>query len=290
MTKWKWLLPLVSGLYGANACAGWIDEVGIELRHDDNITRAQLDRDIKRDTALVVSAASATRYQLTDNSKVSLTAALSGAAYRRYDGLDNLNAGLALAYHWKPGLGPYVPEVRVSATATRLEFRDAARDGWLYGAEVGITKRLSDRAGLQMVYQVEQRRSDNVGPRLVPTIAANVFDLDSRSVRIGGNYSLSADYVLAGAYTLRDGDIVSTTLRNLPIFLASSAIAMDPVFGPDPVAYTMQALTRGLSLGVSRLIGAQASFTLGYEHLNSRANGGISYRANLVRAVYLHQY
>jgi hypothetical protein len=290
MTSWKWLLPLVSGLYGAHASAAWIDEVGIELRYDDNITRAQLDWDIKRDTALVISAAKGTRYQLTDNSKVSLTATLSGAAYRRYDGLDNLNAGLALAYRWKPGLGPYVPEVHVLATAARLEFRDAARDGWLYGGEFGITKRLSDRAGLQMVYQVEQRRSDNVAQRLVPTIAANVFDLNSRSLRLGADYALSADYVLAGAYTIRDGDIVSTTLRNMPIFLASSAIAMDPVFGPDRVAYTMKALTRGLSLGVSRLIGGQTSLTLGYEHLNSRADGGISYRANQVRAVYLHQY
>lgn len=290
MTRWKWLLPLVWGLCGANARAGWIDDVGIDLRYDDNLTRAQLEPDIKSDTALLVSAASATRYRLSENSNVSLTVALSGAAYRRYNGLDNLNAALALAYHWKSGLGPYVPELHVSGTATRLEFRDAARDGWLYAGELGIAKRLSDRARLQVAGQVEQRRSDTVAARVVPAIAADVFDLASRSVRFGGDYSLSADYVLAGAYTLRDGDIVSTTLRNLPIFLASSAIAMDPVFGADRVAYKMKALTRGLSLGVSRLIGGQASFTLGYEHLDSRAEGGIRYRSKLIRAIYLYQY
>ena len=98
------------------------------------------------------------------------------------------------------------------------------------------------------------------------------------------------DYVLSASYTLRDGDIVSTTLRNKPIFLASSAIALDPVFGPDQYAYTMQARTRGLSLGVTRVIGGQGSFTLGYERLDSRAEGGIDYQSNLVRATYLHQF
>lgn len=290
MTRWKWALPLVWALHAADASAGWIDNIGLDLRYDDNVTRAQLDQDIKRDSALVISAASATRYRLTDNSSVSLTASLSGSAYRRYDGLDNLNAGLALAYRWKPGLGPYVPELHFSGSAARLEFRDGARDGWLYAGEVGIAKRLSDRAGLQMAWQVDQRRSDTVSARLVPEIAADVFNLTSRSVRFSGDYSLSADYVLSGAYSLRDGDVVSTTLRNLPIFLASRAIAMDPVFGPDQVAYTMKALTRGLSLGVSRLIGAQASLTLGYEHLDSRAGGGISYRSNSIHAIYLYQY
>ena len=293
MKKWKWVLPLVWGLHAADACAGLLDEVGIDLRFDDNITRAQLERDIKSDMALVVSAATGTGYRLTDNSKLALTLALSGSAYRRYNGLDNLNAGLELAYRWKPGLGPYVPEFHLSGAATRLEYSDAARDGWLYAGEIGIAKRLSDRAGLRLAYQVEQRKSDSVGARLAglpPQIGADVFDLTSRNLSLGGDYSLSPDYVLTAGYTLRDGDIVSTTLRNFPVFLASSAIAADPVFGPARYAYKMTALTRGLSLGLSRVIGGQASVTLGYEHLSSRADGGIDYQSNLIHAIYLHQF
>ena len=293
MTGWKWVLPVVCGLHALDASAGWLDEVGVEVRFDDNLTRAQLDQDIKSDTALVVSASAGTGYQLTDNSRLSLTLALSGSAYQRYEGLNNLNAGLDLTYRWKFGLGPYVPELHLSGAATRLEYRDAARDGWLYVGEIGMAKRLSDRAGLRMAYQLEQRKSDSVADRLAglpPEIAANVFDLTSQNLSFGGDYSLNSDYVLAAAYTLRHGDIVSTTLRNLPIFLASSAIAADPVFGPERYAYTMHALTRGLSLGVTRVIGRQASVTLGYEHLDSRAEGGIDYRSNLVRATYLHQF
>jgi len=286
----KWLLPLVLGLHAVDACAGWLDEAGLELRFDDNLTRAQLDRDIKSDTALLVSAAAGTGYQLSDSGRLALTLALSGSAYQHYDGLDNLNAGLALAYGWKFGLGPYVPQLRLSGTATRLDYRDAARDGWLYVGEIEIAKRLSARSGLRMAYQVEQRKSDSVGARLLPAIAADVFDLKSRNLSFGGDYSPHPDYVLSAAYTIRDGDIVSTTLRNRPIFLASKAIAEDFVFGPARYAYKMEAMTRGLSLGLSRIIGGRASFTVGYEHLESRAQGGLDYASNLVRATYLHQF
>jgi hypothetical protein len=293
MMKWQWVFPVVLGLHAMDAGAGWLDQVGVELRVDDNLTRAQLDQDIKSDTALVVSASAGTGYQLTDNSSLSLRLALAGSAYQRYDGLNNLNAGLELAYRWKFGLGPFVPELRLSGSAARLEYRDAARDGWLTVGEIGIAKRVSDRTGLRMAYQVEQRRSDSVAERLAglpPEIAADVFNLKSQNLMFGGDYSLNSDYVISAAYSLRDGDIVSTTLRNRPIFLASDAIAADPVFGPDRFAYKMKALTRGLSLGVTRVIGRQASFTLGYEYLESRAEGGIDYQSNLVRATYLHQF
>lgn len=260
------------------------------MRFDDNLTRAQLDQDIKSDTALVLFAEAGTGYQLTDNGRLSLTFTLSGAACRHYRGLDNANAGLALAYRWKFGLGPYVPELRLSGSATRLEYRDAPRDDWLTVGEIGISKRLSERSGIQMAYQVEHRKSDTIADRLQPTIAAGVFDLKSRSLSLGGDYSLTPAYVLSAAYTLRDGDIVSTTLRNRPIFLASDAIAADPVFGADRFAYRMKALIRGLSLGVSRVIGREASFTLAFEHLESRAEGGIDHGSNLIRATYLHPF
>ncbi|NMG76602.1 hypothetical protein [Aromatoleum diolicum] len=290
MTVWKWVLPFVWGLHALDASAGWLDEVGLELRFDDNLTRAQLDRDIKSDTALVVSAAAGTGYQLTDNGRLSLTLTLSGSAYQRYEGLNNLNAGLELAYRWKFGLGPYVPELRLSGSATRLDYRDAPRDGWLYLGEIAIAKRLSDRSGIRMSYRVEQRESDTVADRLRPAIAADVFDLTSQNLSFGGDYAIHPEYVFSAAYTIRDGDIVSTTRRNLPVFLASSAIAADPVFGSGRFAYKMKAITRSLSLGVSRVVGGQASFTLGYEYLDSRAKGGIDYEANLVRATYLYQF
>lgn len=289
-------MPVLLGLHTMDACAEWPDEVGIELRFDDNVTRAQLDEDIKSDFALVVSTASRTGYQVTDNSRLSLTASLSASAYRRYDGLNNLNAGLDLTYRWKLGLGPYVPELRLSGSAARLQYKDQMRNGWLYVGEIGISKRLSDRAGLRMSYQAEKRKSDNVAAPIflpflaLPPFAPNVFDLTNHNLSFGGDYSFHPNYVLSAAYTIRNGDIVSTTLPNIPILLASSALAEDRAFGPGRFAYTMYARTQSLSLGVSRIIGRQSSFTVGYDHHVSRADGGIDYKSNLIRTVYLYQF
>lgn len=290
MRRWKWIVPVLLGLHAVDACAEWLDDIGVELRFDDNLTRAQLDQDIKSDTALVVSTAGGTGYQLTDNSRLSLTLSLAASAYRQYHGLNNLNAGLGLAYRRKFGLGPYVPELHLSGSAARLQYQDAMRNGWLYVGEIGISKRLSDRAGLRMAYQAEQRKSDTVAARLLPFMAADVFDLRSSNLSFGGDYSFHPDYVLSAAYTVRNGNIVSTTLLNIPIFLVSSALAVDPVYGPDRYAYKLRARTQGLNLSISRVIGRQTSFTFGYEHHVSHTEGGFDYKSNLVRATYLYQF
>ena len=39
-----------------------------------------------------------------------------------------------------------------------------------------------------------------------------------------------------------------------------------------------------------RLVGASASMTLGYQYIDSNAEGGIDYQSNLVRATYLQQF
>lgn len=284
------LLSVACGLWAAGASAAWLDEVGVEFNHDDNLTRAQLARDIKADSAVVVSAAGGQRFQLTDRDSLALTASMAATGYGRYQGLDNMSAGLALTYRRKLGLGPFVPQLAFSGSATRLEYRSDLRDGWLYASEIEASKRLSERWAVRATYRSERRDAEHTPTRAVSFIPADVFDLRSRSVGIGSDFSLAEHYVLFGAYTVQRGDIVSTTQRNLPIFLASSAIAADPVFGSNTYAYKMRAITRILSLGVSRQIGLQASFSIGYEHRESEARGGIDYRSNLVRATYLYAF
>ena len=270
--------------------ASWLDQAGLELRFDSNISRGELGRDRKPDTALIASASGGAGYQLTDNGRLSMTYTLSGSAYHRFEGLSNLKAGLELAYRWKFGLGPYTPSLRMGVSASRLEFRDNARDGWQFGWQLTFAKRLSERLGMQLEYGQLKRIADHTDPRLLPTMPADVFDLFSRRLGVSGDYLLTPHYVLAAGFTLHRGDIVSTTLRNLPVFLASKAIALDEVFGPERFAYTMSAATRQLNLAVSRLVGGQASLTLAYEHLSSHAEGGIDYRSNLMSATYLHQF
>jgi hypothetical protein len=284
------LLSLACSLGAGDGAAGLLNDVGVELSHDDNVTRAELERDIKSETSLTVSAAAGPRFQLTDYDSLALTASVALDAHRHYDGLDNVSAGLALTWRRKIGLGPYVPQLGLSVSATRLDYRDALRDGWLYAAEAEASKRLSERLTVRAIYRNERRRADDTPDRVVSFVPADVFDLRSHSLGISGEFAWDPRYVVSAGYTVHRGDIVSTTQRNLPVFLASRAIARDPVFGDDTFAYTLRAVTHALNLGVSRVIGRQASLSLGYEYRDSRADGGIDYRSNVVRAIYLYGF
>lgn len=277
-------------LCAAQASAAPLDDFGVELVYDDNLTRAQLGRDIKGDLALAVSTSGGPRFQLTDYDSLSLRGTLAATKYRHYEGLDNINAGLALGYRRKFGLGPYVPQFALTGSATRLEYDHRLRDGWLYAAEAEASKRVTERVALRAFVRSERRESDDVPARVVPFIRANVFDLSSRSAGIAADFAYDPRYLVSVGYTWHRGDIVSTTQRNLPIFLASSAIAPDTVFGDNTYAYTMPARTRVFSIGVSREVGRQASVSLGYEYRDSRADGGIDYSGNLFRATYLYGF
>ena len=64
----------------------------------------------------------------------------------------------------------------------------------------------------------------------------------------------------------------------------------DPTFGPDALAYKIDATTHLLSVGLSFALGEQASFNLGYERQIGLGDGGIDYSNNVFRASFLYSY
>ncbi len=289
MTPSKKLICLFCCL-PAGAVAGWVDEVGVALRYDDNLPRAQLERDIQSDGAAELTVSGGIARQAGVGGRLKLSYKLASTAFQRHDGLDNLAIGTELAFRQKFGLGPYAPVLALAASVSRLEFRDDARDGWQFEWSAGLHKRLTPRLDTRLEYGFSMRRADHAGKRVVSFISGDVFDLSSRRVSLGADYLLTPRYQVDAAFTVHKGDIVSTTLRNFPIFLASDAIALDEVFGKQRFAYTLTAMTRDLHLGISRLIGSQSSLTLGFQYLDSQAEGGIDYQSRLLRATYLRQF
>lgn len=291
MASWVGVVPTAVWLCAATAPLAMAADVGIEFTYDDNVPRAQLAKDRKGDHALGLSLAAGPHWQVSDRDSLEGTVSLASTAYYRYDALDHLSAGVALAYKRKLGLGAYAPGVAVSAAANRLDYRSALRDGWLYAAEVGGEQHLSERWELRAAYRFERRKADEAPPFLPnPAISGAVFDLAGRSLAVNADFSWQPALLLSLGYILRDGDIVSTSTRNRPVYLASSAIAADPVFGPDTFAYRISGLTHSLHVGLSQLVQHHASWTVAYERVVSHGDGEIDYRANMVRATYLHSF
>jgi hypothetical protein len=109
-------------------------------------------------------------------------------------------------------------------------------------------------------------------------------------VFLKGSFALAEPVLLFGAAGVRRGDVVSSTRRNLQIFRESSAIANDPAFGPDFVAYRLTgARTESYSLGVSWALGRRASIDASVGADRTHARGALDYDGNVYAVTLVYR-
>jgi hypothetical protein len=272
-----------------HADAAWIADVEAGLVHEDNVNLAEMERDTRSDTALGTSVSAGALGHVGNYGAVSLTGDALGAGYTRFSGLSNLQLGATAAFRAKFGLGAAAPWVRVSGSAARLEYRDDVRDGWRYRLATGAGKRLGERWSVRVEYAYERRTADHE-IAVTPRLPGDVFDQTSHTLSVRADYLHSEAIAVFAGYALRLGDVASTTPRNAAIFAASSAVTADPTFGPDALAYRIDATTHLLGAGLSFALGDRSSFNLGYERQIGLGNGGVDYSNNVFRASFLYSY
>ena len=278
---------LLGHLYPVDAA--WIADVDAGFVYEDNVNLAEMERDTRSDTAVGTSVSAGALAYPTGDSVVSLTGDAIGAAYLRFGGLSNLYLGATAAFRHKFGLGAQAPWVRVAGSAARLEYRDDVRDGWRHRLAAAVGKRFGEQWEVRAEYAFERRTADHE-TAVTPRLPGDVFDQTSHTVSVRGSYQPSKTIVVFAGYAVRQGDVASTTPRNADIFAASSAVTADPAFGPDALAYKIDATTHLLGAGLSFALGDRSSFNLGYEHQIGLGNGGIDYSNNVFRASFLYSY
>jgi hypothetical protein len=283
------VIAILLGCHAAAARAEWIAEVETAAVHESNLSHGQLQRDIKSDTALEVAASAGEHFALGDYSGLSITGNAKSAAYDRYGGLNHLDLGAAAALRSKLGLGAAAPWWRVAATATRLDYRNDVRDGWLYTLGSGAGMRVGEKWNIRGDYTYERRTADQ-DRGIARGISGAVFNQKSHSVQLNADYAFSAATSISAGYMWRIGDVAATTLRNFTIFSASTAIAADPAFGADTIAYKLRAVTHVLSIGVSQALNARSSLNFGLERQISHGTGNNDYYNNIVRLVFAYSF
>ena len=283
------LLLLILGWHAGPARSEWIADVETGFVHESNLSHGQLQQDIKSDTALEVAASAGQHVVLGDYNSLSVTGNAKGAAYNRYHGLNHLDLGMALAFKTKLGLGPAAPWWRAAGSATRLDYQNEVRDGWLYTVGSGVGKRIGESWNVRGDYTYE-RRTANRDTSVAPGISGAVFDQRSQSIQVNADYAYSEAIAISAAYTRRVGDVVATTLRNYGIFEYSTAVASDPVFGADTFAYKLRAITHVFFIGASRALNAHSSLNLGFERQISHGTGDNNYYNNVVRLALAYSF
>ena len=103
-------------------------------------------------------------------------------------------------------------------------------------------------------------------------------------------YTLTDRWQLDSGYSFRRGDVVSSTHRNLPIFLASDAIGPTDAFGPDFFDYRLRGTTQVGNAAASYALGDRASLNVGYAYGFTRAAQGLQYQNHIVSAAWAYRY
>jgi hypothetical protein len=279
----------VLALYSSIAAGEQILDLQAGLLYDSNLSRAQLERDIKSDTAALASLQWGQFIPVADGLAITAGVDVRTEIYGRYSGLDNVNFGGWLSVRRKIGLGALAPWISAHASAGRLEYRNSIRDGWRYSVGVSAGKRITERLNLRADYWYEARTADREEP-VVASISGAVFDLEGHNVGIAGDYALTDRLTIFAGYTVREGDVASSTQRNRAIFRNSTAITRDPVFGDNVFGYRINATTHAGRLGLSCGLGDANSLNFAVERWVSRGEGGLDYYNTLVGASYVHSF
>ena len=256
--------------------------IDAEIFHDSNLTRAQYAADIRADAAAGLNVEARELWAPTGNDTFNVAAFARGEVYRRYHGLNDVVVGGRAELRHKFMLGYEAPWFLVSMEGSHDDYNDTLRDSnrFLANMELGtrFTRRWDAAAGV-----VYDRRYDNHGESLVPGIPGTVFDLRGFGGYARVGYAFN-EIVYAGARLgVRRGDVESTAQQSLPIFLVSTAIAADPVFGSsDLYAYRLRGTTWTGSAMTSIALDERSSINLSYADERTYAAYGNQYKSRVV--------
>ena len=290
MNRLRWLVLVACVLASpVPAHASWIFDAEAGIVHETNVGLAHKARDVKSDSRLSTALSTGIAIPFDDRSIASITGDLTGNGHVELPGLSNLGVGATTAFRHKFGLGASAPWVRVFGSGARLEFDDAVRDGWRYRIGAGAGLRLGSRWDLRVDYAFEEHQADHGHP-ISRTKPGDVFDTTSHTYSGRVDFFYNEVLSLFAAYALRDGDVVSTTRRNAAIFGASSALTNDRPFGPDFVAYKIDAIVHILSFGLSFALTPRSSLNFGYERQIGLGRDGLDYANDVFRGGVLFSY
>jgi hypothetical protein len=259
------------------------------LFHDDNVSRAQRNLGVLSDWGLNANATLGWSIPIGERSSFSVSGTARTTQFKRFSSLDVLSLGGTLAYHTKFGLGPFVPRASVSGSVAAERYGDTARDGQRTRLSFDLGRRVSEEWDVSAGFAMDRHVADNVPPP-TPLFSRDVYSIRGRTLFARAEYTLSARWLGFAAVSTRRGDVVSSSFREPSVFIHSAALANDPAFGPDHVAYRLGGRTGSATVGASLATSPRSSLNLALTHETTAAQSGIAYRSTYLNASFLYAY
>ncbi|AOS44747.1 hypothetical protein Verru16b_01815 [Lacunisphaera limnophila] len=194
----------------------------------------------------------------------------------RFEGLNLVAPGVAGAWEYKPGVGPYRPVFSADGETEWIAAQEAARAGWAGALRLRMRQRLG--AAWEFSAGHEWRRLDAHGM---------AFDRTGREWFGRLEYVPVRDWILALEAAERVGDVVSYSQPPRPdlVAIGKPITFVDTFEQSSPwIAYYFRARTRSGAVEVMRRFG-RATLTLRYEFRDT-VHAGPGYRNRLTAVRY----
>lgn len=253
--------------------------------YDDNITRAELSRDIEKDNILSVDASTIYKQVLNEISYLSFKGTFAVNQYQDFSKLSNTRLGIHASYNLR--LSPGYTAIRYFARlAYELRiYKSDQRDGSATEIELGLSKRLTDLLALRAGFIREDIDADE---------SIGVFDIDNNRFYLDLNYKLDTKNNLYVTIAYVDGDVVSSTVPTSKIVAASQPfIVRDDAFlglTPNRFAYKLDAKTISLRVGDSYSLASNQGIDGSLSYYDTSADGDNDYTGLIVNLNYLYRF
>jgi hypothetical protein len=274
-------------LFPLRAAAQWTFDADLTRLYDNNLSRAQRESDIIRDRAWTARAALGRVFSF-DTWDTSVRGEARGARHDNYSGLDHAALGLGAGARRKLGLGLTAPWLAADATLLRERYDEDVRDGDRALASLTLGKRFNERLDTSISASYDWRHQSHDLP--TTGLSGRPFSVQGRSLAVRGSFALTDQALLLASAGTRRGDVTSSTRRNSQIFRESDAIANDPAFGPDFIAYRLTgARSDWYSLGLSWALGRQASINASVLTDRVKPHGDLRYRGDVYSVALVYR-
>lgn len=257
-------------------------DISAGYSYDDNVTRAELDRDIEKDNILNVDGSIAYKLPVNNISYFSLKGTLDVNQYLDFTRLSNTRLGIHGSYHIRPGSGYTAIRYLALLSYERRLYDSDQRDGSATEIELGLRKRLTDLLALRAGYIRQDISADS-----------KVFDAENNRLYLDLEYKLTAKNNLYATIGYVDGDVVSTAVATAKIVQASSAIARDDAFldlVPPRWAYKLGAKTTSIRVGDNYAIGSRQAIDGSLLYYDSAADGDNDYSGLILNLYYTYRF
>jgi hypothetical protein len=244
--------------------ADWGFDANAGLEYSDNESNAIEAADRKSDGTATLGLSGLLHLQPSENTSLGLNLVAESASHFRFSGLDNLGIGTRAQLRQKFGLGSDAPWAAFALSALHRDYHYDYRDGWQYGAGLTAGKAFGDRWDLNASVKYDRYEADRHQAAVLPGVSSAAYDVAGWTFGVQAAFLLTEIDTLSFSGSRRHGTATAVTPPDPEILEYSSAVARDPVFSGNPIAYRIAADTDTLSVNWSRAVGRHASVTLGY--------------------------